>query len=275
MPQMTRSQRFVQKAEAALLSALEIYNKPNFLYREETFAILALNAWELVLKAKLLHEHGNDPRALWVYETRQTKKGQPIKKRFRRRNRSGHVQTLSLGQVLVQLEKRGVSIPAGIRRNLDALIEIRDNAAHYILAGPLLGKQVLEIGTASVANFLNLARDWFGRDLSRHHLYLMPLGFAAPPKKAGIVVTKDEQKLVEYLMSLMKASDVGPNDPYQIALALNIRLKRSSADTAIKVPVTDDPEATKVILTEEDFKATYPWDYGDLMREESGTWTSK
>jgi len=34
-----------KKAEAALLAAIEIYNKPTFLYREETFSILALNAW--------------------------------------------------------------------------------------------------------------------------------------------------------------------------------------------------------------------------------------
>ena len=37
-------QRFVDKADAAITAAVEIYNKPSFAYREETFAILALNA---------------------------------------------------------------------------------------------------------------------------------------------------------------------------------------------------------------------------------------
>lgn len=49
------------------MSAIEVYNKPVFLYREETFAILALNAWELLLKAKVLTESHNDPRSLRVY----------------------------------------------------------------------------------------------------------------------------------------------------------------------------------------------------------------
>jgi hypothetical protein len=46
-------QRFVDKAEAAITAAVEVYNKPSFVYREETFAILALNAWELLLKGKV------------------------------------------------------------------------------------------------------------------------------------------------------------------------------------------------------------------------------
>jgi hypothetical protein len=43
-----------------LISAIEIYNKPAFAYREETFAILALNAWEISLKAELLNLRNND-----------------------------------------------------------------------------------------------------------------------------------------------------------------------------------------------------------------------
>ena len=65
MAQLARSVRFLQKAEAALLSSIEVHNRPTFEYREETFAILALNAWELLLKAKLLAESGNKPRCLY------------------------------------------------------------------------------------------------------------------------------------------------------------------------------------------------------------------
>jgi hypothetical protein len=34
-----------------MVAAIEIYNKPRFEYRDEVFAILLLNAWELLLKA--------------------------------------------------------------------------------------------------------------------------------------------------------------------------------------------------------------------------------
>lgn len=69
--------RFVDKAEAALTAAIEVYNKPSFKYREETFALLAINAWELLVKARVLQVNGNDVRSIWVYVTRKTKTGSP------------------------------------------------------------------------------------------------------------------------------------------------------------------------------------------------------
>ena len=44
----------IDKSISSMLSAIEIYNKPDFKYREETFAILAVNSWELLFKARLL-----------------------------------------------------------------------------------------------------------------------------------------------------------------------------------------------------------------------------
>ncbi len=48
----SRSKELVDRAIAATVSAIEIYNKPDFRYRAETFCILAINGWELLFKAK-------------------------------------------------------------------------------------------------------------------------------------------------------------------------------------------------------------------------------
>ena len=45
MARNSRSERLLDKAEAAMVAAVEIYNKPLFPYRAEAFSILALNAW--------------------------------------------------------------------------------------------------------------------------------------------------------------------------------------------------------------------------------------
>ena len=44
----------LDKSIAACVSAIEVYNKPDFRYREETFSILMVNAWELLLKSLYL-----------------------------------------------------------------------------------------------------------------------------------------------------------------------------------------------------------------------------
>ena len=48
-----RSKELLDRAVAATIAAIEIYNKPDFRYREEAFAVLAINGWELLPKAKL------------------------------------------------------------------------------------------------------------------------------------------------------------------------------------------------------------------------------
>src|ERR1700733_12607625 len=181
MSRHSRSSRLLQTAEAALISAIEIYNKPAFAYREETFAILALNAWELMLKAKLLSLNDNDPRCLYVYFAPKTQAGIPSKKLKMKRNRSGNIMTIGLEACIVAIEKNGIGVPAAIKANLEALMEIRDNAVHYINASPLLAKQVLEIGTASLRNFIELGKLWLDLDLS-HTASTSCLSASFPPQ---------------------------------------------------------------------------------------------
>lgn len=43
--------RLVENSLAAMLSAVEVYNKPQMTYRDEVTVMLIVNAWELALKA--------------------------------------------------------------------------------------------------------------------------------------------------------------------------------------------------------------------------------
>src|SRR5713226_8341034 len=86
------------------------------------------------------------------------------------------------------------------------LTEIRDNAVHFVIAGPQLSKQVLEVGTAAVRNFVELSRQWFQHDLSGRHFFLMPIGFVdAPVAAAALDLSKDESRLIGYLAQLASA----------------------------------------------------------------------
>ena len=76
----SRISELLERSVSAMSGAVEIYNKPGFSYRNESFAILAINAWELLLKAKWLALHNNNIRALYVYERRTNKSGTRSKK---------------------------------------------------------------------------------------------------------------------------------------------------------------------------------------------------
>ena len=85
--------------------------------------------------------------------------------------------TIGIDVCIDLLIKKGVAVPEPVRKNLEALTEIRDNAVHYINADPALAKQVLEIGTACLRNFFELGKRGLDLDLSSYSLYLMPIGF--------------------------------------------------------------------------------------------------
>jgi hypothetical protein len=91
-----RSKELLDRAVAATVAAIEIYNKPDFLYREEAFAVLAINGWELLLKAKWLADHGNKVSSLYVMEPRTKKDGTKSMKLQIKETRSGNPFTHSL-----------------------------------------------------------------------------------------------------------------------------------------------------------------------------------
>lgn len=63
-----RSKELLDRAIAAMVAAIDVYNKLDFRYRAESFTILALNAWELLLKAKWLAMNRNRLSSLYVRE---------------------------------------------------------------------------------------------------------------------------------------------------------------------------------------------------------------
>lgn len=170
------SKELLDRAIGAMVAAIEIYNKPGFPYRAETFAILAINGWELLLKSKWLADNGNKLRSLYVYEKRERSDGSKGKKLYIKRTRSGNPQTHSidfLAKKLVAMKKLDIAVWS----NIQVLIELRDSAVHFYNHAPAFRVRLQEIGTACTRNFSSVIDEWFNKELSEFDLYLMPLAF--------------------------------------------------------------------------------------------------
>ena len=106
-----------------MLSAIEIYNKPDFKYREETFSILATNSWELLLKARILQLSNNKISSILSYEKRRNMDGKLSKKDYKVKNRSGNYNTVGLFKAYdILINEYGDSLQGVIRENLEALV---------------------------------------------------------------------------------------------------------------------------------------------------------
>lgn len=175
----SRSRLMLEKSVAAMLSAIEIYNKPDFKYREETFSVLCINAWELLLKAKVLNLASNKVASLYAMEYKTLKTGKKSSVRRPKKNRSGNPLSINIFEAYrIVTEDYGVRINKAVNDNLVALTEIRDNSIHFVNDDLLLSLKIQELGSASLQNYLHLVSSWFGDVLSGYNFYLMPLSFS-------------------------------------------------------------------------------------------------
>jgi len=257
----------LDKSVDAVVAAIEVYNKPNFAYREESFAILAVNAWELLLKARILQIDGNRTSSLIDRERRRLRNGEMSKKQYRKTNRSGNYVVIGLFKAFDSLiNNHGDRIDPLVRANLEALTEIRDNAVHFVNVGFDLRKKVHEVGTACLKNYLFLARQWFGVDLAKFQLFLMPIAFLSelPQGITLLSKSKEEKRVLEFIKTLEINSTSDPTRDFNLTLDLDIRIKRVNDASAPSVRITNSPEATPITLQEEDIREQFPWDYAIL-----------
>jgi hypothetical protein len=151
----------LKNSQAAILAAIEVYNKPGLLYRDELVVILLVNAWELALKA-LLSRNG---RSLYYPKARR----EPYR-------------TLTWQDAMTRAEPffpKELTVLA-MRRNLDLLTTFRNNAIHFYNAK---GFSVLIYALAQtcVLNFRDFLLQTFNVDVGEQITWmLLPLGIHAP-----------------------------------------------------------------------------------------------
>lgn len=126
-----------------MISAIEIYNKPDFKYREETFSVLCINAWELLLKAKVLNLSGNNINALIETEYKILASGEKSKQKHKKINRSGNPLSINIFEAYrVITEDYGVKINKAVHDNITSITEVRDNSIHFVNDDLLLAVKI-------------------------------------------------------------------------------------------------------------------------------------
>ena len=128
--------RLVEKSIEAFIMAIEIYNKPTLKYRVEGFAFFICNAWELMLKSKIIRDEGEDKIYFPDSNNRTIPLDRCIKKIFTNENDP-------------------------LRKNLESIIELRNTCTHFItqeyeeLYAPLFQSCVFNF-TAKIYDFFKI-----------------------------------------------------------------------------------------------------------------------
>lgn len=165
--------RLIDKSVEAYVLALETINRLTIQYRLESFCFLFCNAWELLLKAKIITDSGNDASVFYKQQQGQTKR------------------SFSLRDCLKKV------IPNEgdpLRRNIERIEELRDESVHLVIGQ--IPRDVTCLFQAGVINYHKRLNQWFGDSLSdRFPVGMMSIVFDRSPEQNDISDSRLQQQL--------------------------------------------------------------------------------
>lgn len=250
--------RLVDNSLAAMLAAVEVYNKPQMTYRDEVTVMLIVNAWELTFKATLRQKN----RSIFYPKQRG--------KRYRSIGLDD-----ALGRVAAnKLWPSGIDGPA-VTANVKALAEYRDRAIHLYNAQGL-GAVIYPFLQQNVLNYRDFMLAKFKKDLAESMTWqLLPLGATAPAdavqfmkvdKNATMVA--EVQEFIDELRQLMDDVEAAGSDMARVATVYDINMQSvkqlTSADLVVAVSPTADGQ---VVVRKTDPNQTHPFSMTELLNK--------
>lgn len=237
----------LEKSQEAFILALEIYNKPTIKYRIEGFCLFFCNAWELLLKSKILED---------------AKRESAIYYRKRRNRPRRSLSSRDCLKKVMPNEKDPV------RKNVEDILAIRDAAAHLIVTE--LETVYSGLFQSGVLNYVDKLQEWFA------------LSFADRISPAMITLVSDIRRIdpilirkrygaetLRYVESEMTRLDMAEKEvgslKYRIPIEYKLVLTRSSRNADITLTSGANGKAVGLIEVPRDIERTHPHLQNDII----------
>jgi len=238
--------RLLEKSQEAFILGIEIYNKPTIQHRLETFCFLFCNAWELMLKGRLVQE--TDDESVIYYKDDLDR-------------------TLLLRDCLKKVYQDPLS---PIRRNVEDISAIRDAAVHFLV--PELEVVYQGLLQSGVLNYVSELDEWFSLTITDHCTPAMlslvgDLKDVDPTKLQG----RYDQKVLDFIQNesqrLSNSEQKLDSVQYRIPVEYKLVLTKKSEDADISLTSGDAPLTGVVLEVPKDLDKTHPYRQTDAIKE--------
>ena len=217
-------------------------------YREQVFATLMVNAWEILAKAYIIQQHGEKRQS--IYRKDEKRPDRYIRDSY------GNPLTMGIWTAINQ-----VRVPQDVKANIEGLVITRNQSIHLGVLSPELKRSVLGFGTGSIQNFVTIFKKWFEEDIPVP--YLLPIGFIGA---AEITVTKHSivQRTLLKILTDLAAANYLPDSEYAVSMQIKIGLNRGLSGGG-NIGFTNNPAAPTVRVTDDELLEYYSLSYSGLM----------
>lgn len=220
--------KLLEKSIESFLMAIEVYNKPTIHYRVEGFSMFICNAWELLLKARMLETMGE--KSIYYKDNPN--------------------RTLSLENCIGKIF---TNAKAPLRHNLEKMVELRNTSTHFITEEYEM--VYVPLFQACVFNYSEKIRAFFDIDICQYvpqnfltlTVSMRPLDVEQIRAKYPIELAN---RLLETKQELQELSAAEQSAAFAIRIEHNYILTKdeSKADSAIRID--KNAETAGVIIKE-------------------------
>ncbi len=248
--------RLIDKSVEAYALALETINRITIQYRLEAFCYLICNAWELLLKAKLLKDEGK--KEAIYYKGRQ-------KEEIKR--------TLSLRDCLKKVIPNQ-NDPS--RRNIERIEELRNKSVHFLINN--IPRDVTGLFQAGVINYYRCLNNWFEVSLSdRFPLGMMSIVYDSSPNQWDMTDKRLQKQLgqdaveflTHYCAELKQELDTLQRSPkFSIGIEYKLVLTKKHGEADIGISSgSSDKEPTQIVTAPKDPSTSHPLRQKEVIGE--------
>jgi hypothetical protein len=221
--------------------SLEVYNRPLLRNRVEAFAILIVNAWELLLKAELVESHGES--AVYYPDSDRS---------------------LSLRDVLKQVMAE--SDP--MRLNLERVEAIRDDAIHLLI--PELQPHFGRLFQASVLNFVRRAQATTGRHpLDGESPGLLSLLLDGPPLDLAVMRLEygatTAERVKAFIADFELEEQRSNSQSFAVSVEYKLVLTKRAEDADLSLATGFQGHPAVVLHQPKDIEKLYPLRSKDVL----------
>lgn len=241
---MKLSEKLVEKSIEAFIMGLEIYNKPTIRYRVEGFAFFVCNAWELMIKAKMINDFGECSIYYPDKPDRTIDLSRAVKKVF-------------------------TNNKDPLRLNIEKIISLRNTSTHFItddyerIYAPLF--------QACVTNFSNKLIEFHNRDITDE----IPQNFLTLSLNLSELTDNDirakytpeiAEKFIIQRNELVISEQQVRNPKFAISIEQNLYITKNRDEAQFLVAVDRNADAKGTIIKEmRDPRNTHNYGFNTLL----------
>ena len=234
--------KLIERSLDAFTLALEVYNRPSMKNRVEAFTIMMVNAWELLLKAELLKSNGYS--SIFYSENRSISITDALKKRLQEND--------------------------PVRKNLETLIELRDQAIHLLI--PELQSQLSRLFQATVLNYQTRYKNEMGNaPLSGQSVGMLSLVLDGPETEITVIQKQygeiTAQVVNKFIQSFSKSSSEYDSNEFSIPIDYKLALVKRKDKSDVSLTVGDEGSKAVIIHKTVDLDITHPYHTKEVIAE--------